>query len=214
MTSRRTFLITGAICASPHSVRAQASGDWQITIDDLPEFLRALNDQYRRARAPIFVDGLSFDVARSRPPALSTSQKQELTTRWQRRIARFFQDESYRNIPSREFEEHTGMSLDQVREAVIQAQPFGQRDMAAAQMGREIIVLVDEDPVMCSDRGALAVFIMAYYPRDGVQSDYGNILTLMAGIGGCGPANTEARQEIRRLKRELRSSLRGIVERR
>ncbi|MGK7870554.1 hypothetical protein [Falsiroseomonas sp. E2-1-a20] len=210
---RRTFLLAIPLHFYAKLGLTQSTTEWQIDIDDSPDFARDVNEALRGARLPAYAVSSSIDIKRTSSTVLNPAQKKDLIDNWQRRIARFFLDENFRIITSEELEDKGGVSFDQIRREAIRIQPFGHRGMVETSAGRQIFLLMNERPAACRDRGIIMITVFAFYPRDGVQSDYGNITTLMIGIGGCGRETSRAGRELRELRQDLRGAYQRIVER-
>ena len=181
---------------------------WRVEVDQMTELFKALRDMTRKSQAPVLVDGLSFKITRIGQSAISTATKQELTVRWQRIMVGELVSEDFENLSDELLQEKTGLTIEKMREMIIKAQPFGMREMTKAQMGKDFFFLVNEEPEPCGGgNGAMVATVAALNALENVQSDYGNVVVMLVGVGDCDVHNLEARRYIKRIKEQLHQAL-------
>jgi hypothetical protein len=205
------LMVAAAASVAVHNSFAQSAGPassaWQVNIDKEKPLFDAIRVRYHQAGAPVLVDGLGFDISRRGGPRLSLDQKRELSAKWERVLVDELEDSGFESLSDERLEKEMGLTREGMRQMMIEAQPFGERDLAEERVGKEIFFLVDESPRPCArGTGAMGAFVAAYYPLDQVQSDYGSVTFMIFGIGRCDERNPSAQRYVSKVKEDIVNS--------
>lgn len=184
--------------AAPTAATAQgalpAEAGWQVAIDPLDEPLDFMNQQARRAGAPLFMTGRGFDITREEGADQDYAERQALINEWAYTLTERLERFGFRTTSRARFRALFGMSMEDFRDRMIAAQPYGTRDATERHLG-EFFVLINWRPDECPGTDdAYAAMVMTYYPVEGVGSDFGSVAMFLLGAGECASGRAARRQ--------------------
>lgn len=189
-------------------------GDWQVEQSALTDFLKGYRSMLMDAKIDAFVDGIGFNVTRVRGASTQDAEKQRLSARWQRVFVSVLIGRGFDRISEGQLRRWLGFNFEEMRRKIIEAQPFGRRQQAEQSFGKEIFMLVKEQPEPCQEGpSGMSALIGAYYGTTNVQSDFGSVFILLTGAGDCGPHNRYVREYVARLKERISARFIDYLER-
>ncbi len=197
----------GSVCALAAAIMlgapdAKAQARFDVTVEPVSELLEKLKAQLTRNRAAVLVDMISFKMTRTDHGNATLNDKKKTLRRWQLVLVRALRDRDFQTVSDRTLRQEAGLTRERMRDLMVKAQPFGERDLAAQRLSEDLFFLVNEDSRPCND-GAVAAFVTGYNPEDQVQSDYGSIIVALIGAGQCGQARSRNERYLGDVKAEL-----------
>lgn len=162
-----------------------AGSGWTVRIDRARVISDQINRRARQAGAPLFVTGRLFDISREQGNDHAFDERQALVDNWAQHLSERLERYGFRETSGASFQALFHMSLDEFRDNMIHAQPYGARDQIERSAG-ELFFMLNRRPSGCHyDEGAYAVLVMAFYPVEGVANEYGSVGLFLVGAGEC-----------------------------
>lgn len=199
------FLVLSASPSSAQDVYAPrpAEAGWTVTIDSMRDLLDNMNREAARAGAPMFAQGVAFDMTRD-GANYSYGDREVLSEGWALSLANMLESAGLEITSDARLRRLTGMSIADFRDRMIRAQPYAIRDTVERHAGHGIYILLDERPPTCPPDNVFLAMVMPHYPDQDVDRDYGSVAVFLLGIGPCG-SNAASRRHLAGMLRDIKS---------
>lgn len=181
---------------------------WAVKVDTMDEMNRLMNREARRSNAPFFSQGISFEISRDEGPDHSFHHRKVLAEYWALQIANLLEEYRFRPTSEWRFRRLTGMTFDQFRARILEAVPYGLRDVAQQSQAQGLHVLTIERSRDCPGDNVFAAMVMPVYPTEDVASEYGDLSVVVIGGGYCASGRT-GKAFINAVVEEVRSAVTG-----
>lgn len=206
--ARHLALVLLVLSASPSAAQdvdapRPAEAGWTVTIDPMRDLLDNMNGEARRAGAPMFAQGVAFEMTRD-GANYSYEDREVLSEGWALALANMLEAAGLEITSDVRLRRHTGMSVADFRDRMIRGQPYAIRETVERHAGHGIYILLDEQPPTCPPDNGFLAMVLPYYPDEDVDSDYGSVAVFLLGIGPCA-SNAASRRHLADIVRDIKS---------
>lgn len=189
-------------------------GNWRLNVDTSTEFYYPVIKALQRQGLDAYVASVSIEIRRT-PQAQAYPKANSLPNKLSSIIALRLEDEGFEEMDDEDVQKYTGMTKSEIIKAVIKAFPFG-APILANDRKMDIRVLLKKSGLSCTknNRGGVGAYLITFDGAQNVQVDFGNITTLVLGLGACGSPNNSSRQYARNLTLESKQAILDELRRR
>lgn len=178
-------ILVGGATYSPNEEKRQI-GDWIVRTDRAKEMNSALNEFYKKNNVPAFADGALYTLQNTGNSPTTQSAKIAFLRRLQAAIVRGLEVEGFEDMPDSEFVAKAGKSRADFGAAMVNNMPYGRRHWLTGDAPGYIHILFNTSRPACTETGGVfATYLMSINPLPDVETDFGSLIVMTAGIGRC-----------------------------
>lgn len=182
------YVLVNATARRSVPLETRSAGAFRVEVDDTAGFERDLNEQFRRAGAPMRSSIMGYTLERDGAHGMTLSAKISLIGSLHDSVADMLADEGFDQLSDAEIRDATGKRREDLLAEYTRSVPFGSRDSVTAQKPvPSFRFLFNDTELRCmrNGRGAIMIGLMGFEPRQGVQRDFGSIALLVNRLGAC-----------------------------
>lgn len=165
--------------------KKQTIGDWVVNVDESEEADKEFSKEFRKRNIPMIINSTSYHLENLAGSNYSLSEKLKLIDGLQNVIVKGYEDEGFEEMSDDYLKSETGRNRDELITDFAKLIPYG--TAVPMKLGRTIHILMNEKRPSCTRNGAgvVGVYLFSFQPVSEVESDFGDIVIMVAGIGDC-----------------------------